>query len=105
MDNTKPKVKTTTVLAAKRMIKSALYSSAGMPLVKQIFSHWQGSFAIFCLHRVLPEKQKLVDASPNSNLVLSTKRFSEILQFLSHNYRMVSLDELVLHLQNHLSTS
>jgi len=88
------------IQSAKRIIKSTLHRSAGLPLIKKFLSRWQGSFAIFCLHRVLPDEQALIDTSPTSNLVLSSTGFSEILKFLNQNYRVVSIDELIHHLQS-----
>jgi len=84
----------------KPIIKSILYNCARLPLVKQALGHWQGSCAIFCLHRVLPNEQVISDKSPNSNLTLTESRFSEMLEFLSSRYQMIPLDLLVDHLQN-----
>ncbi len=85
---------------AKPLIKATLYHSICLPLVKRALLRWQGPCAIFCFHRVLPDEQVVHDKSPNSNLVLPKSRFSEMMEFLSSRYRVISLDELVDHLQN-----
>ena len=68
-------------------------------MVNRALRNWQGPCAIICLHRVLPDEQVVPDQSPNRNLALSESRFKEILEFLGRNFKMISLDKLVDHLQ------
>ena len=84
----------------KPLIRNTLFIFASLPLIKQALGYWRGPCAIFCMHRVLTNEQVNSDKSPNSSLGLSESRFSEILKFLSSRYQMISLDELVEHLQN-----
>jgi peptidoglycan/xylan/chitin deacetylase (PgdA/CDA1 family) len=86
--------------AVKPLIKSTFLKFATIPMVNRALQTWQGPCAIFCLHRILPEKQVVDDISPNSNLALSEVLFSELLDFLSNKYRVISLDDLVEHLHH-----
>ena len=85
---------------AKPFVKSTLHRAAKLPIIKQLLSRWQGPCAIFCLHRVLPDKQFELENSPNKNLALSTSSFTDLLYYLNNRYCLLSMDDLVTHLRN-----
>jgi peptidoglycan/xylan/chitin deacetylase (PgdA/CDA1 family) len=68
--------------------------------VEYFLANWIGPCAIFCLHRVLPDDQVLFDQGPLQNLALSESNFYKLIKFLSDHYQIVSIDELVSHLES-----
>ena len=81
------------------IFKKAFYNIAGFPLVHHLGRPWRGRACVLCYHRVLPDDEFEADKSPNSDLVMPISRFSEQMKFLSENHEVVSMDELVGHLE------
>ena len=84
----------------KQFFKRAFYSFAGLPLVHHLGRPWRGRACVLCYHRVLPDDEIETVKNPNSNLIVPTSRFSEQMAFLSENYEVVSMDELVSYLES-----
>ena len=86
--------------SSKPFIKTTLTWFSKIPIIKKTLRNWQGPCAIFCLHRVLPEKQVDSNCFINKSLVLSEGLFQEMLKYFSKRYRIVSMSELADHLRN-----
>ena len=87
----------------KPFIKYTLLSAAKLPIIKQLLSRWQGPCAIFCLHRVLPDKQFELENNPLKNLALPISSFTDLLHYLNDKYCVLSMDDLVKHLHGNIN--
>ena len=68
----------------------------------RIFSRpLKGKACILCFHRILPDSQ--IDAKLNPNLIglcYSEHNFDSLIFWISRNYKVVTLDQLILHLDS-----
>lgn len=87
----------------KTAAKASAFRFSQTLVARTFLSRWKNAFAVLCLHRVLPQQERLGEISPNDDLSISCEFFDELLTILSKQYRFCTLDEIV---QNrHLSTS
>lgn len=84
-------------LNVKKIFKQAFYSVAGLPLVRHLGRPWRGRACVLCYHRVLPDDEFESGNKPNSNLIMPTSRFAEQMEFLSENFKVISMDDLTGH--------
>ena len=84
----------------ENVFKRAFYTIAGLPLIHYLGRPWRGRACLLCYHRVLPDEEFESDKSPNSNLIMPTSKFTEQMKFLSERHTVVSMDELVEHLES-----
>ena len=83
----------------KQFLKQSFYTLAGLPLIYHLGNPWRGRACVLCYHRVLPDDEIERGKSPNSCLIMPATRFSEQMEFLAKNYKVVSINELVEHLE------
>ena len=84
----------------KEYIKNYLHFSYHNKFLKKIYNLWKGKGAIICLHRVLPDKSVENEYLPNSNMSMKQSSFIDFTKYLSNNYNVVSIDELIRHLES-----
>jgi len=84
----------------KNILKRVFYTFSGFPLIHHIGRPWRGRACVLCYHRVLPDDEFDADKSPNSNLIIPTSKFDEQMKYLSEKHKVVTMDELVKHLES-----
>ena len=84
----------------KEYLKNYLHISYNNKFLKKIYNFWKGKGAIICLHRVLPDKSVENEYLPNSNMSMKQSSFIDFTKYLSNNYNVVSIDELIRHLES-----
>ena len=71
-----------------------------MKIFNRFIRPWRGRTAILCYHRVLPDEIVNVDKSPLKDMVVSVSNFEEQMKFIHNNYTVVSMDQLIDHLNS-----
>ena len=84
----------------KGHIKNLLFYIGSTPIGKVIARPVRGKGAILCYHRIVDNETFIKEKSPQKNLLTTIENFNNHLSYLSSNYKVVSMDEIV----NHLNT-
>jgi peptidoglycan/xylan/chitin deacetylase (PgdA/CDA1 family) len=83
----------------KKFLKKSFFTLSGLPILSNLGNPWRGRACVLCYHRVLPDNEIGQDKSPNSNLIMPATLFTEQMEYLAKNHNVVSIDELVEHLE------
>jgi peptidoglycan/xylan/chitin deacetylase (PgdA/CDA1 family) len=69
-------------------------------MIRNLVRSWRGRAAILCYHRVLKKDVIDRDICPLKNMAVSEANFNKQMKFLKKNYNVISMDQLIDHLNS-----